>query len=204
MNDYRPHRTRLLCRLVRRWEMQMGPASGESALTQRHIEQCEACQEFFSEDLAFEQNLRRGAAFVKTEPEAGMELRILQAVTATRTVRRRERFRSFLFAGVALAWTLIQRPHATESKETGIAAVEKSGKESGGLATPTSTHGWWTAWDAQHSALAMAEKNPLQEEIDSVYTDAQTAIGFLALNFLPTSEGSATAPSEKRAEPSQG
>jgi hypothetical protein len=205
MNDHHPHRTGLSCRLLRRWEMGMGPASGQSALTSRHMSQCEACREFFSEDLVFEQSLRRAAPRMKVEPEAGMNLRILQAVMETRPARRPVVSRRLGFslvaavAGVALAFVVLQRSMVTESENPEIAGVENSGKESGGLTTPADEDNWWMTFDARRSALAIAEKNPLQQEIDSVYTDAQAMIGFLALNFLPSET---TTP--ERSVPTQG
>jgi hypothetical protein len=36
------------------------------------------------------------------------------------------------------------------------------------------------------SAGALVEDNPLRQEADALYADAQSAMNFLALNFLPT------------------
>jgi hypothetical protein len=37
------------------------------------------------------------------------------------------------------------------------------------------------------SARTLVADNPLQHELDSVYSDTRSALNFLALNFLPTS-----------------
>jgi hypothetical protein len=36
------------------------------------------------------------------------------------------------------------------------------------------------------TAKTLAEQNPLTQELDSVQADARSALGFLALNFLPS------------------
>jgi hypothetical protein len=211
MNNSHPDRPRLICRLVRRWEMALGPVTGQTSLTARHMCGCGACREFFAEDLSFEQSLRRDAARMKTEPEIGFDQRILRAVMETRPAPRRKVARTFGFslaavaAGVAIAFVVLHRPATTNPGEPQIAEVGKnSGKESGGLTAPAAEEGWWTTIDARRTALELAEKNPLQQEIDSVYQDAQTALGFLALNFLPSSENSTAPRPEKQGTPTQG
>ncbi len=46
-------------------------------------------------------------------------------------------------------------------------------------------------WDRiQPSTDAILDAAPLQNEVDAVYSDARSAIGFLALNFLPSTSES--------------
>jgi hypothetical protein len=42
------------------------------------------------------------------------------------------------------------------------------------------------------SAQTLVVDNPLQHELDSVYSDTRGALNFLALNFLPTSPATPT------------
>jgi hypothetical protein len=190
--------------------MAFAPATGQSILAARHMCNCEACREFFAEDRSFEESLRRDAVRVKTEPEVGFEQRILRAVMETRPAPRRKVARTFGFslaalaAGVAIAFIVLHQPAATNVEKSEIVDAGKSGKESGGLTTPAAGENWWAAIDARRTALELAERNPLQQEIDSVYQDAQAALGFLALNFLPSSEGGAAPRPEKQGTPTQG
>jgi hypothetical protein len=210
MNNSHPDSPRLICRLVRRWEMALGPVTGQTSLTARHMCGCGACREFFAEDLSFEQSLRRDAVRMRTEPETGFDQRILRAVMETRPAPRRKVARTFGFslaavaAGVAIAFVVLHQPAVTNLEKSEIVDAGKSGKESGGLTAPAAGENWWTAIDARRTALELAEKNPLQQEIDSVYQDAQTALGFLALNFLPSSENSTAPRPEKQGTPTQG
>jgi hypothetical protein len=45
--------------------------------------------------------------------------------------------------------------------------------------------GGWAVWQPKTEALLEGE--PLRREADALYADARVALGFLALNFLPTS-----------------
>lgn len=192
-NNSHENRPRWMCRAVRRWEDAFGAATGQTSLTARHMSGCDACREFFAEDAAFAQMLRRDAVRVKTEPEAGFDQRILRAVMETRPARRGKivgRAVGFslavMAAGVAIAFVVLHQPGAMKGEKLGIAGAEKSGKESGGIVALVARESWWTTIDARRTAIELAEKNPLQQEIDSVYRDAQAALGFLALNFLPS------------------
>lgn len=192
-NNSYENRPRWMCRVVRRWEDAFGTATGQTSLTARHLCGCDACREFFADDAAFEQTLRREAVRVKTEPDAGLEQRILRAVMETRPAPRRKVVGrtvgvslAAMAAGVVIAFVVLQQPAPTNVEKHEVAGAGKSGKESGGLAAPVAEERWWTTIDARRAAMELAEKNPLQQEIDSVYRDAQTALGFLALNFLPS------------------
>jgi hypothetical protein len=168
---------------------------------------------FFGVDEVFEQRLRRDATRARLDaaPESGLELRILQAVAASaRPVRaRRSKAHGWTLLGIAavagaacvLIFTQGPASHPREKTAPGsrieIAGTPAAEQTQGdrtevAVAAASSSRdapdeaGWWTSLDARQSALTLAAKNPLQHEIDSVYTDAQAVIGFLALNFLPT------------------
>jgi hypothetical protein len=201
MNDSENSRPRLICRLVRHWESSRGPASGNTPFAARHMETCEACQAFFADDPAFEQSLRRAAAEVRVEPRSGFEQRILRAVREADTapVAKRISGRSWgislagAAAGVAFAFMVFQNsgPEKTGPELAGNQPAQGSHQE---LVTPEVSADpdrepplrWLASVEARQSALELAKRNPLEEEMDSVYNDAQAVLGFLALNFLPS------------------
>lgn len=198
MNDSKnSRRPSLICRAVRQWEASQGPAAGQTWVAERHMETCDACQAFFTEDVAFEQSLRRGALDLKSEPDAGFDLRIMQAVRESLPPEREparesraRRSRSFGFslaavaAGVALALIVVQR-NVTPENSGPVVAVNNGEAVSGESLTAAD---WFNSVDERSSALELVRSNPLQQEIDSISTDAQSVIGFLALNFLPTAQ----------------
>lgn len=191
----------LRCRLVRRWEAWRGPAAGHTALTTRHMETCEDCQAFFAEDFAFEDLLRSSAQAEKraTAPQIGFEQRILRAVRESQPEAPQRGKASLVWslagtvAGVALALVVAQQ--MTPEKT----APEFAANQPANNTTPMPDAGaelteedagmpahWWQSLGTRESALELAAKNPLQQEIDSISTDAQSVLGFLAMNFLPT------------------
>ena len=200
MNDSENSRPRLICRLVRHWESSRGPVSGHTLLVTRHMETCEACQAFFADDPAFEQSLRRAAAGVKVEPRSGFEQRILRAVREAETppVTRKVSGRSWgislagAAAGVALAFMIFQNSGPEKTGPEVAGNLPATGTQE--LATPEVSADpdrelplrWLASVEARQSALELAKRNPLEEEMDSVYNDAQAVLGFLALNFLPS------------------
>jgi hypothetical protein len=204
MNDSktsRRPRSRLICRVVRGWESARGPAEGQTWIAERHMETCDACQEFFAEDTAFEEGLRRGALSLKSEVlDAGFDFRIMQAVRESLPERepRHVRARSWGFslaavaAGVALALVITQRNDVPQKSAPTLAVVDQPPAPS---QTLTKAASWLSSVDARGSALELVERNPLQQEIDSISTDAQSVLGFLALNFLPTDVAAIKQPS---------
>jgi hypothetical protein len=160
-------------------------------VAERHCERCDACAEFFSEDPAFEQSLRREARGLGAEPAVGFEQRILRAVKEHQAEPPPARMRSLslafvgVAAGTALAIVLTQQ---TAVKDNGLAprVATNETPASASLAgspEPAAT-GWWNLLREDRPGRTFTGGNPLQEEIDSVYTDAQSVLGFLALNFL--------------------
>jgi hypothetical protein len=204
MNNPTRHRPALSCRLVRRWESSHGTATDLTWVAERHCERCDACAEFFTDDAAFEQSLRREARGIRVEPSAGFEQRILRAVRESQPEPEPARVRplSIAFAGVAAGVALaIVVAQQMGVKDDG-AAPRVATHETPATANPANSSesaaaGWWSSLREVSPVRTLAEKNPLQEEIDYIYTDAQSVLGFLALNFLPsTDEHPANAPKE--------
>ncbi|MGC4072052.1 MAG: hypothetical protein QM760_05960 [Nibricoccus sp.] len=207
------NRPGLRCRLVRRWEAWRGPAAGHTALTARHMETCEECQAFFAEDFAFEEMLTTAARAEKraTAPQIGFEQRILRAVRESQPEMERESaLTGQRSRGVSLAWSLAG---AAAGVALALVVAQKVATEKTGPQVVTKTPvnvnetpvmpdanvavddvqtppRWWESLNAGDSARVLTAKNPLQQEIESISTDAQSVLGFLALNFLPTETGS--------------
>lgn len=189
-------RPRLTCRLVRKWAAAFGdPASRQPhGLGSRHLETCADCQAFFSACDDLDASLKRDASTFTQAPVAGLDDRILRAVRMSEPPPRRAHTRALTlsFAGAAacaaVAVFFFQR-HNEDDAATHLA-------EHGSL---PSVADMMVAADAlsdrlwnslKPSAQALSDQNPLQQEIDLVYSDARSALDFLARNFLPSSENS--------------
>jgi hypothetical protein len=97
-----------------------------------------------------------------------------------------------LAAGAALALFVIQ--HAPVSRQ-GELAVNEPATDSDARAIVAAAQAlpqqlWSTL---QPTAEKLTEQNPLQTELNSVYSNAQSAVSFLELNFLPSSYRSSRA-----------
>ena len=175
MNSSTPVRPRWWCRVVRGWSALFGKApSGHEA-------HCAACQEFFAQSRALDQRLQRDARSRERTIPAGLEQRIFLAIPIVRSVRRPPPVRTswFVLAGagaaatVALAVLALRAPPGASAP---IAHNPTSVAPQVAVVAPETMQ----VWEA-----SIAGKNPLQREINSVYSDARSALRFLALNFLP-------------------
>lgn len=218
MNKSRRSRPGLVCSVVRLWESSRGPAAtGCSRLTERHMEGCAECRAFFIEDAGFEQSLRRDATrLCAAPPDSGLEQRILQAVKAAKAQPDEERMARqelspvwgrALLASLAVAlgvvfWVRLPAPALDTVPDsarvmTTLTTVETPRPAAKQGATAPVIAVWWSTLEARGAELAKTEKNPLEQELESVRTDARAVIGFLALNFMPSRP-------EREAPPSQG
>ena len=180
-------RVGLVCRVVRL------RGSAEPS----HVAGCADCRQFFAAAAALDSALRRDAARAVTAVDDDLERRIMQAVRAsakqpTRGHARAESYRGLWTAGAALvalafAVVILQRgPRDAEPKVTRAdadAIVDTVNSLSDQLVDSVIP-----------SAAALVTDNPLQTEIDSIKADAQSALGFLALNFMPTASGKTALP----------
>jgi hypothetical protein len=159
-----------------------------------HAESCADCRHYFSQIDDLESALRRAAVRARTETPIGLESRILQALAAESAAPRhasepRPRLPVFALVGGALAAFAVgvfvlrdgtnpmataidgsTNPSAEAEVALGVLKVV-SRKVMDDVVTPTET---------------LIVDNALKTEIGSVYADARSALGFLALNFLPT------------------
>jgi|HubBroStandDraft_6_1064221.scaffolds.fasta_scaffold381055_2 hypothetical protein len=184
MNDPDSKRPRLVCRLVRFQCFVFGRA--DQAPGSRHVGTCEACQKFFAAGREMETCLRREAASARTDPPDGLDQAIIRAVRFSRpNSQRPSRIRvsivSFaaLAAGVALAVFVLHRP--SPQNELPINPADTGGIADQEDSTPGRL---WVEFEPK--AAEVVDQSSLQHEFDSVCSDAQSALAFLQINFLPS------------------
>lgn len=185
-----PRPSRLICRAVRHW----------SAPTSAHVQTCADCQEFFARAQSLENSLRRDAARWPSEADAGLEQRILHAVgraqrQGVRGAGTSSPWQNFLIAGGALAAAALVAVVFFRSTPLEPERVTRADAEMM-IATvqSLSTRLDEVVETAIPSAGALVADNPLQRELDSLQTDARSALRFLALNFLPVAPEPAAQP----------
>ncbi|MEO7414297.1 MAG: hypothetical protein ABIZ81_13170 [Opitutaceae bacterium] len=193
MNYLTPTRPRFVCQIVRS-SRALFENTGSS-----HVSACADCQAYFVASHELDQNLGRAAALLRRDvPGSPPHLvrSILQAVRAEKARVEPERARSrapmwamgAVVVAAAVAAFYFQRPMqfnstATSSEDAAIAVVDAVETLSVRL-TETLIP----------ATGAMVANNPLQRELGSVYSDARSALNFLALNFLPPTSVSNPSP----------
>ncbi len=181
---------RLLCRVVRPWHAATGGAA-------RHLETCADCRAHVAATDALARALRCAApawtAAVTPAPSTGFEQRLLRAVREPAAPRRSPAARLAWMTATALttvvAVVLIRPPAPRASRITDAeieALTETVNAASRGLVEKVIP-----------ATGALAADNPMQREFGAIYADARSAVGFLALNFLPLPPAEAT-PSSAR------
>ena len=174
---------RFACRVARRWSAVTG-ATGS-----RHAAACPDCQEYFRAAHALDAALRSEAMRAQPVMSTGFERRILNAVRASEVAAddlpARRGFRQLLplasgaLAVAAIAAIMLWANLASTRREIVSAndaqlvvrAVQSMSTQLVGSVLP--------------STGEFVANNPLQQEVDSLYADARSALGFLAMNFVP-------------------
>ena len=189
-------RPRFVCRVVRLWHAVLGPpqpgptAGGRS----RHIDACTDCRQYFHAGDELESALRRDVARFAPVPPEGLERRIMEAVDrSTRTARPAHSPLALILAGSAVAAvaliTFLVRYPVFPGRD--ITITNQTAQVNDALVVAKSISTLW-----QNSVVPKAQTlvvdNPLQHELDSVYSDTRSALNFLALNFLPTTPATPT------------
>ena len=175
---------RFVCRIVRLW------GSAHS----RHVETCADCRQFFRTGDELESALRRDAVRYAPVPPAGIERRIMQAIDrSTRTARPTRAPFTLMLAGSAVAAVALIAFFVKYQAIPGGDGTEKNrtAQVNDALVVAKSISNLWQNSVAS-SAQTLVVDNPLQHELDSVYSDTRGALNFLALNFLPTSPATPT------------
>jgi len=152
-----------------------------------HLASCADCQAYARGSVELDSELRREALALRRTapaPSAGLARSIQQAVRRERAAApapARLRFPLWasgsLAAAAAVAFAVyFQRPSDTPTPAaTAVALVDAVGNFSARFNETLIP-----------ATGAMVANNPLQHELGSVYSDARSALNFLALNFLPT------------------
>jgi len=184
-------RPRFTCRLVRVWISMLGDATAveERGLGSRHLASCDACRRFFEACRELEGSLKRDASRRSEFDPTGLEERILRAIhLADRPPRRTiPGFTLISLAGAAVGVALavfIFRGLLPQKTMEARSAKPPDAAEIVMAATAAPARLWTSLMPA---AKALQERNPLQDEVDSVYSEARSAARGLALNFLPSS-----------------
>jgi hypothetical protein len=188
--------SRFVCRVVRLWYSVLGPPQPGPAGrgSSRHIETCADCRQFFHAADELESALRRDAMKYAPVPPEGIERRIMQAVErSTRTARPARVPLALILAGsavaaVALIVFFVKYPIFPERDG---AAINRTAQVNDALVVAKSISTLWQN-SVVPSAQTLVADNPLQHELDSVYSDTRSALNFLALNFLPTTQATQT------------
>ena len=183
MNTTPPSQPRLFCRIVRQWRSVV--AGGGT----RHLDSCADCRAYFESAGVLDAALRRDAgAWAQTAPapSVGFERRVLGAVmqsTAPATAARSRVWRGAWAATgalAAIAALVVFRPASGPTRETSeVNAAMLTG------AVQAVSRG--LVETVIPSTGALVADNPMQREFEAIYADARSALGFLALNFLPAS-----------------
>ena len=177
------------CRFVRGWASWLG--ARDRGMSARHIAGCPACREFFAATDALDAGLRRDAGRVSQAPSSDLEERIMREIVRplAQTERRPAR-RGWALAGAGVAAAIMFmsaffRARHNVTPPSGTVAVHAPRPT---LTAPTAIANGTLTLPANVSTLLA--QDPLQGEVKSVYADAQSAVRFLALNFLPSGNGS--------------
>ncbi|MEO6004340.1 MAG: hypothetical protein ABIZ04_19525 [Opitutus sp.] len=182
MNSEQSNRPKLVCR-VTRWRAAL--FDGSAATVRGHSATCADCQTYFASASQLENALRQNAPAVGAIAPGTLESRIINSVQRSQQPERTASHpMAWLVTGLgvtAAAMFLLVRmnepqPRVTQEQFASVAQVLNLAIE---LPERIS--------NLQPDALQLLETNPLQTEIASVQSDAQSALKFLALNFLPTS-----------------
>ena len=195
MNNLTQTRPRFGCQIVR-FSRALFEHTGNS-----HVSACADCQAYYRVAAGLEQNLSRAAALQRREaPESSPDLvrGILRAVREEKTGRQSKTAHSRMplwamgavAAGAILTALYFQGPMSNStatSSEDALAvvdAVETLTAKFNDTVIPVTG--------------AMVANNPLQRELGSAYSDARSALHFLALNFLPPTTASNANPPGSR------
>lgn len=189
-------RPRLACRVIRTC------AAVFDLSRSRHVAGCAECRAHFDSLTEFDITLHRAALDASRQTPAastGFERRILQAVRESaagpdRSPGTLRRFKLSHIAGFAAAAAVAaivftRGPWRDRSDEPGM--IARAGAEL--LVDTVDSLSSRLTESVIPSAGEMVARNPLQQELGSVYNDMRSALDFLALNFLPTAPAS-TAP----------
>jgi hypothetical protein len=184
-----PGNTRFICRVVR-FQIAL---SSEAGKTTGHTAHCPDCQTYYRASDALVNALRRDVTREINATPEDLALRITRAVRQSTPQSRRSRLpiamSAFVGAAavVALSFFIIRQNPAAQinsPKPANVTSTEQI--DVGKLVDEADSLRIRFMNSVEPSAQKFATQNPLSQELNSVQADARSALGFLALNFLPT------------------
>jgi len=189
---------RFVCRVVR---LQIA-LSGNTKKTTRHAANCPDCQAYFRASDALVTGLSRDAAQERQSPPDDLAARIALAVRQS-TPRPRHsptavwRTLAGVTAVAALSVFLVHQNlpiQPTTTKNRAVAEIHPA--DVAALVANVDSLRIRLLDSVEPTAEKLATQNPLVQELNSVQADARSALGFLALNFLPTNPDRQTGPKD--------
>jgi len=178
---------RFSCRVVRLRDAMTGSRASH------HVTHCADCQAYYRATDTLVHQLRATAPHRSQPTPDDLAQRIAQAVRQSTPQPRRSRalstFTALAGAAAVFAFSFyIVRQHPTkrpvEPSPEALASASKIDVTQ--LEANIDSFRNRLLASVQPSAEKLATDNPLTQELASVRTDARTALGFLALNFLPS------------------
>lgn len=178
---------RLVCRVVRQW------CSLVESANPAHTASCAECRDYFRAGVALDAALRSSAAPIARAQADEDDVRtraIMRAVrSAAPATERSPSWRGALATGAAMAALSVAMVYFHRGPEISapVAVTPPPPTADAALLADTVQDLSGKFVDSViPTAGAMVANNPMQQEFGSIYADARAALGFLALNFLPT------------------
>ncbi|MDB6152781.1 MAG: hypothetical protein JWL90_1234 [Chthoniobacteraceae bacterium] len=186
MKDTDATRPRLACRIIR-IDLSFSDLENGGGFSTRHLVSCNSCRGYLSAARALEMSLSHAAKNERQTVPIGLDRRIVSAVLHAAASGPKATF-SFrgLTLGTALALVIAA---VVISRKTPELPPVPSQADFVSVAGMSPDNGWTRL---RPSADRLLDAAPLQAEADAVYSDARSAIGFLAMNFLPAAHPAAT------------
>lgn len=177
-------KTRFACRLARAWSTLREDAPS------RHLASCPDCQAARLRAQGLESALRAAAPSARAAASPRLEADLLRAVRTAGMPSPEEapapRPRPSWFANLGVAGALaaaacvvVYRSSLSELSPRVLA------RDLAALSSTVESLSSGFTETVLPSAGTLLADNPLQDEFSAVYADAQNAVNFLALNFLP-------------------
>lgn len=168
----------LICRVER-----LRNSIFENGKISSHVERCEACQRFLQKNSALQHALTGAARTGQTTASPFLEQKILRSLTPPASAQTRPTL-----------WTPALLSGALATALAVVALIQQSPQQapSGSVLTktlqlqeePALKLALWEILSPKTEELLSAA--PLQNEAEAVYSEALSAVHFLAMNFLPT------------------
>jgi hypothetical protein len=184
---------RLVCRAVRQWcaiFTEHRPA---------HASSCPECEAYFQAADSLERTLRRDAIVANGHglvATPALEQNILRAIRTSDSNVPRARpgiskaawIGGAISAAAAAAVIAIWPGAEPGSNSRPRIASASSAEDAAAIISTVEALSTELVASVLPTAGAIVAENPLQRELGSVYSDMRSALDFLALNFLPTSQ----------------